>query len=438
MKNDKSGVSPVIATLMLILVAVGSAVALYAWQSGWQKSVTGQIGSPSARESLTIGGSTTLYDFNNAVASMYEARGNAQIAVSQGGSGLGLVGAAKGSLDIGSMSETMGEKDADYATKYPDLNNDGVKDVGVDMVQTKVAYDAVVPIIAKTNVHKFGSATISMLSFIYKLNGGVTSAPTTPTCVTDFGYASGKVQWDEIPTTATSYSGALTIAAGVATITYTGDLTASITAGTTKIRATDSAAVTTTQTIATATYAAPSTTIKFPSGDLTAGTAFFQINCAGAKDIKIYGRADNSGTEGTWSKKIVGLSTDLMEDSGLKTNVDVPSNNEMAQKVGADNDALGFLASGVVNNPGTTVIEVPFLSLKDFNGDSFIDGADLVSISSTKWTSAVQNLRFETAKPLYWITAGAPKGATKALFNFVLIPENNVLICKAAGTVSVY
>jgi ABC-type phosphate transport system substrate-binding protein len=110
----------------------------------------------------------------------------------------------------------------------------------------------------------------------------------------------------------------------------------------------------------------------------------------------------------------------------------------MAQKVGADNDALGFLASGVVNNPGTTVIEVPFLSLKDFNGDSFIDGADLVSISSTKWTSAVQNLRFETAKPLYWITAGEPKGATKALFNFVLIPENNVLICKAAGTVSVY
>src|SRR5579864_3834460 len=83
-------VSPVVATLILILVAVAAAAALYLWLVAWQGGVTGSIGSPSAQYTVTIGGSTSVYPFDQlAVAQFQQNNSNIVVSDNQGGSGAG-------------------------------------------------------------------------------------------------------------------------------------------------------------------------------------------------------------------------------------------------------------------------------------------------------------------------------------------------------------
>ncbi len=46
-KRDVEAISPVVATLMLVLIAVAACTAFYLWESGWQASTTKNINSGS-------------------------------------------------------------------------------------------------------------------------------------------------------------------------------------------------------------------------------------------------------------------------------------------------------------------------------------------------------------------------------------------------------
>jgi phosphate transport system substrate-binding protein len=141
LKKQAYAVSPVIATLMLVLVSVGSAGAFYVWQSGWQKDVSGKAGGADLQDALTIGGSSTVYEFTAVAAPMFEAENpNFKISFQKGGSGSGVASVGTGIVDIGSASRAV---KASEFSKYPDVDGITGKDIGKDLMVHTVAYDAV-------------------------------------------------------------------------------------------------------------------------------------------------------------------------------------------------------------------------------------------------------------------------------------------------------
>jgi phosphate transport system substrate-binding protein len=142
--KNAQAVSPIIATLMLVLVAVGSAGAFYMWQTGWQSDVEGKAGSADVKASLSIGGSSTVYEFTAIAKEIFEASNpNYKIDLQKGGSGAGIAAAGMGLVDIGAASKDASSSFVDY----PDLNRDNKKDLGVEMIQTTVGYDGVVVVV---------------------------------------------------------------------------------------------------------------------------------------------------------------------------------------------------------------------------------------------------------------------------------------------------
>lgn len=101
-------VSPVVATLILIIVAivgaigVGLIVSRVSTSTASQANVGGaQTGSQST---LTIGGSTTIYPVTGLALSAFEQQYGVQVTNSEGGSGAGMQGVIDGVLDIGAAS----------------------------------------------------------------------------------------------------------------------------------------------------------------------------------------------------------------------------------------------------------------------------------------------------------------------------------------------
>ncbi len=164
MKNVKA-VSPVIATLMLVLVSVGAAGAFYMWQTGWQGDVEDKAGGADLQSSLSIGGSSTVYEFLVVAKEIFEAQNpNYKVDIQKGGSGAGLMGAGLGLVDIGSASS---DKSGSFY-KYPDFDRDGKKDLGVEMVNTKIGYDGVVVVVDADNDHNLTSISRDTLAKIYQ------------------------------------------------------------------------------------------------------------------------------------------------------------------------------------------------------------------------------------------------------------------------------
>jgi phosphate transport system substrate-binding protein len=159
--KDASAVSPIIATLMLVLVAVGSAGAFYAWQTGWQEDNTEQLGDFSGKSNIVIGGSSTVYPFTAEASAMFEKEHPyAKLSYSTGGSGSGIKAAGEGIIDIGAASKWLPTEDA---ATYPDL------------VEHTVAYDAIAMIVPLTN--PVDNITITEIQAIYYVNGGATDIP---------------------------------------------------------------------------------------------------------------------------------------------------------------------------------------------------------------------------------------------------------------------
>jgi phosphate transport system substrate-binding protein len=167
---------------MLVLVSVGSAGAFYMWQSGWQGDVEDKAGGADLQTSLSIGGSSTVYEFLVVAKEIFEAQNpNYKVDIQKGGSGAGLMGAGLGLVDIGSASS---DKSSNFY-KYPDFNRDNVKDLGIEMINTKIGYDGVVVVVsdsttgASAELETIGRETLAQI------------------------YEGTLTTWDEIPVNAT-------------------------------------------------------------------------------------------------------------------------------------------------------------------------------------------------------------------------------------------
>jgi phosphate transport system substrate-binding protein len=195
-KNAKA-VSPIIATLMLVLISVGAAGAFYVWQSGWQSDVTKKAGGADIHSSLSIAGSTTVYPFTAVGVELYQAANpNVKIDYQAGGSGAGVASVGTGAVDIGSASRTMNPSES---ALYPDLNKDGKKDLTGTMVQTLIGYDAVVIVVPSANTHGLVSMNETVLRCIYYVNGGASPLPADVIAAQAWmPHAGAKYNWTEI------------------------------------------------------------------------------------------------------------------------------------------------------------------------------------------------------------------------------------------------
>lgn len=121
MIKDESGVSPIVATLVLIVVAVVGAVAVGTIMGTFSSDVAdqnnaGDVGSASATEILVVG-STTVQPASVELAKEYmKLHPGIKITVQGGGSGAGVTAAGEGIADIGSSSSAI---DADDYENYP-------------------------------------------------------------------------------------------------------------------------------------------------------------------------------------------------------------------------------------------------------------------------------------------------------------------------------
>lgn len=120
---NESAVSPIVATLVLIVVAVVGAVAVGTIMGTFSSDVaeqtnTGDV-SGSASAEILIAGSTTVQPASELLAEAYMAqKPGVKITVQGGGSGAGIASAGMGIVDIGAASKYLPDADA---AKYPDL-----------------------------------------------------------------------------------------------------------------------------------------------------------------------------------------------------------------------------------------------------------------------------------------------------------------------------
>ena len=160
-QQERKAVSPVVATLILILIAVAAAAALYLWLVAWQGGVTGGIGSPSAQSTITIGGSTSVYPFDQlAVAQFQQNNSNIVVSDNQGGSGAGMIAVCHAAVDIGATSslQTPSNLEANYGCPQGALQAP---------VVTTVAYDGVDLAVQNANPHGLISMSADTLLTIY-------------------------------------------------------------------------------------------------------------------------------------------------------------------------------------------------------------------------------------------------------------------------------
>jgi flagellin-like protein len=457
-ENRQKAVSPVVATLILILIAVAAAAALYLWLVAWQGGVTGGIGSPSAQYTVSIGGSTSAYPFDQVAVAQFE-QNNSDVTISnnQGGTGAGLAAVCSGQVDIGMASAP--EQDSAL------VSNDGCPQT---VVQETVAYDGVDAIVQSQNPHGLISISWDTLQAIY-----FASSTTTPTAgITNVHYAgtytmgngaatqagtpalvatpaTAGFAWDQIPACA----GAATTCAGITFSVTTVAVQAS--------------------TAPPGTETAANCGTGFQSGaDLCSAAATDATTCgwtvcAGGSvanpatdTITTYARSEVSGTTQSFIARLLavgatgttpqtigftGCSGDNQFDGcGVTIAKTATGNPALISAVAGAPDAIGYASDGLVQTTGSGVIPINFQGFGQtviitISGESNAlkaIAAGIAAYTGGSWTSTAS--AYVGWRPFVAIQTAPPTGETLRYLQFVMDPANNENFAAQSAEISVY
>ncbi|MCI4330821.1 MAG: substrate-binding domain-containing protein [Thermoplasmata archaeon] len=376
-----------VATLILILVAVAAAAALYLWLSGWQAGITKGIGSPNAQYSITIGGSTTVYPFDQTIVPWFE-QNNSNVVVSDnpGGSGAGILAVCAGQVDIGAASRAITATDI---AACPALQN---------AVQTRIGIAAIVSIVSKTNTVGFTAASAMAqreLASIWQTNGG------------------GNLNLAGIPVAGGSYglkagapSGTATCPNGVGPCYLWSDV------------ATNYGAVNCEGLVVTAcTFS------------------------ASASPIHLWDRADNSGTEANFAGKLLGQgkcgSDQQVQSCGIITSNSgggsATGNPAVTAAVAADPVGLGFTDIGQI---GTSTFALGFEN--NSQAAPVFATTTTIKLAANGPIAAPYAGAYGGWTPLEYITIGPATGEIQRFIQFAMDPNVNQLATASNGYISVY
>jgi phosphate transport system substrate-binding protein len=434
-QREKKAVSPVVATLILILIAVAAAAALYLWLVAWQGGVTGTVGNPTPQTTVSIGGSTSVYPFTQLAVTQFQ-QNQTDIAVSlqQGGSGAGMLSVCANNVDIGEASalETVSQLQEPVAS-----GGYGCAQSPVPVITT-VAYDAVDLIVPTANTHGLISISADTVLSIYVAGGGGTTAFTgSPPGGGVYAYHMNGLTgaaigvptgtgftWNEIPA-----------CAPVATLTCAGEAEAATTGGV---------------------GAGGAACAGFPNDICGAATTPCGMTvCAGGANnvVQQWGRSDTSGTEQSFTARILGIGDSAGTTAGLaytgcspdgqlaSCGINAPSaqlgngNPGVISGVAAHPDAIGFASDGLARASGSGVTFVPLEAVGQTAAVTPSTGS-----SGTIATGILGNTvtGYQGWRPFEYVTLGTPTGETERFIQFVLQPQNNQAFATESAEVSIY
>ncbi len=439
-------VSPVVATLILILIAVAAAAALYLWLVAWQGGVTKNVGNPSAQSTVTIGGSTSAYPFDQVAIDQFEAN-NSDIIVSnnEGGTTAGMAAVCGGTVDIGTASTLETVSALEAADNCPSTT-----------VISTVAYDAVDITVAASNPHGLNSISWDTVTAIY--DGASSTTPTLLNPSIDFqSIATAPINvapwsthaalaWDQIPACV------IGAAACGGTGNPTEALSTSIGAGvacTTGVDICDNAGAS-------------------PCGFTVCAGPF--TGTTGAAAIVPVERSDAAGTTQTFEARILGAtsasafattasglgfsgcgSNNLLSDCQISESTQERGDPAVISTVaGATND-IGYASDGLIRTAGSGVIYIPFAGVGQgaLTGNGLSYGGVVPSLGSTGTiaygvdlfsgtTIPTNDNPYTGVRPFQWVTTSTPTGEVERLIQFVLDPANNQNIATETNEVSIY
>jgi flagellin-like protein len=431
-ENRTRAVSPVVATLILILIAVAAAAALYLWLVAWQGGVTAGIGSPTAQYTVTIGGSTSVYSFDTFAVTQFE-QNNSDVIVSnnQGGSGAGMLSMCAGQVNIGTASAL----EALTTVESPiSAGGCGCQQTPTP-TETTVAYDAVDVIVPVANAHGLISVSYDTLLTIYIANGGgvglfTGSAP--------HGYAFPQADGVALTGLTTGMTWSQVPACAVGTVTCAGvafTATTAIGPGTPTVNGND------------ITYTAAAS----PCGwtECAGGT----VASPATDVIQQWARSDSSGTEQSFTARILGVGDSAGTIAGLGFTGCAPDgqlascginptnlgtgNPGVISGVAAHPDAIGFASDGLARATGSGVT---FLGLAAVGQTSAVvptTGSSGTIADGILSAGAVTG-QYQGWRPFEYWTLGAPTGEVARYINFVMDPANNQAFATESEEVSVY
>ncbi len=460
MSGKDRGVSPVVATLILILIAVAAAAALYLWLVTWQGNITGGIGNQQVQSTLHIGGSTSVYPFDELAVTQFE-QNHSDVAItnSQGGSGAGMLAVCSGAVDIGAAS-------------FPVSGSLLVSSYGCSaavestIVVTTVAYDAVDPIVASANTHGLLSINYDTLALIYD-DATVETGASTPAFNAAFAAAgvgiNGEPALAGIPTPASITYGTTTTylewaqipaaVAGATIGTYT-ETTTGVTVG-----------------------ASVAACTGFPDDVCpTAGATpcGWEVCASGTSVIQTVAREDASGTTQSFEARLIdavnnhafGTPSDLqsaatgfsgcgssnyISDCGFVATQVGSGNPAVIADVAANPNAIGYASDGLARAAGSGVAITPFLGVGQtanyYTADPTWYGAILATTGSSgtialgiksQTVSADYAIGYLGWRPFDLVTLNTPAATAAAFLSFVTDPANNQNLATESQEVSIY
>jgi flagellin-like protein len=448
-------VSPVVATLILILIAVAAAAALYLWLVTWQGSVTGTIGNQGVDATVHIGGSTSVYPFEQAAVTQFQ-QNNTDIAISvnQGGTGAGMLAVCTGQVDIGAAST--------YETVTGLQTSDNCP---ATTVITTIAWDAVDVIVPTANTHQLGSISFDTYTAIWDgassstptlLASAINGQPIATTPVIDVAPWSthAALAWDQIPACVFGATTCMGVTAGLP-IALAGTIGTGIACP------------------GNAALECANAGVSTCGFTVCAGGAGAYAACpsayTGCNAIKTIARSDASGTTQTFEARLLGAtsatafassvaglgfggcgSNNIIADCGLTASSTGNGNPGVIAGVAASADSIGYASDGLVRATGSGVNFVDFNGPAQTcaSGTSCANGAVIPSLGSTGTISYGAQLEsgknigtntpFAGVRPFQWVTTNTPTGEVEQLITWVMDPANNINVAADTAEVSVY
>ena len=465
MRGENKAVSPVVATLILILIAVAAAAALYLWLVTWQGNLTKGIGSPGAQPTLTIGGSTSVYPFDElAVTQFQQNESDVVISNNQGGSGAGMIAVCSGAVDIGAASFPV-----DVATL---LSTYGCSaSVAGTATVTTVAYDGVDVIVSSASTHGLLSINYDTYALVYQDASFVAGGhPTLKTTAEDGGVpipgaipTAGAISWNQIPAAVGGASLSISIG-GAAPVAFTEKPTWNTTAGNVSALAGKACG--------------PSTTVQTDiCYNGTAGNPTpcgFTICASGTQAIQTVARSDASGTTQSFEARLIdaessstfasasqlqapttGFSgcggSNYISDCGYVATTTGNGNPGVISAVAGNPNAIAYASDGLARASGSGVGIIPFVGVQQtvnaYPGNPTWYGGILPTTGGSgtialgikaATTSADYYVGYLGWRPFDLVTLQPPSGVAAAFITFTLDPANNLNLAAESQEISVY
>jgi flagellin-like protein len=466
-------VSPVVATLILILIAVAAAAALYLWLVNWQGGITKGIGSPGAQATLTIGGSTSVYPFDQlAVTQFQQNQTDVVISNNQGGSGAGMLAVCNGAVDIGAASFPV--TPSGLVSSYGcSANVANTADV------TTVAYDAVDVIVPLANTHGLLSISYDTVALIYAdatvVAGGHPSLISTTTA-----YSAITMNNASLPTTPVIPIPGTVVAGTPSTYLLWDQIPAAV-AGAVVNGVTQSAIAAPAEGTLNVVSCGASAPASFDTcytlgGGAASSTCGWTVCAGGNAAITTLARSDASGTTQSFEARILDAgssnsfasqatlnsagsagfngcgSSNYISDCGFVATATASGNPAVVSGVAADANSIGYASDGVARSAGSVYL-VPFTGVaQSIASDKAATGSPSFGgiLPTTGSTGTIANgikgpstpsdyyIGYLGWRPFDLVTLTQATGESAAFLTFVLDPANNIALAGEAQEVSIY